>query len=93
MTATRKRLGFWQTALIIAVGLAGVAWVVVIINQAEADQPGLLAALAFWTTIPYIVAGAVAWHQRPDSKLGLLMVITGYVVLFTFLSWSSNSFL
>jgi len=93
VTATRKRLGFWQTALVITVGLAGVAWVVILINQADADQPGLLAALACWTTIPYIVAGAVAWHQRPDSRLGLLMVITGYVVLFTFLSWSSNTFL
>ena len=93
MAVTRKRLGVWQTYGIIAVGLAGVVWVVVLINQAEADQPGLLAALACWTTIPYIVAGAVAWHQRPDSRLGLLMVITGYVVLFTFLSWSSNALL
>lgn len=92
MADVRKRLGIWQTALIIAVGIAGVVWVVVLINQADADQPGLLAALAGWTTIPYIVAGAVAWRRRPDSRHGLLMVIAGYVVLLTFLSWSSNDF-
>ena len=93
VTATRKRLGVWQTAFIIAVGLAGVVWIVVLINQADADQPGLRAALACWTTVPYIVAGAVAWRRRPDSRLGLLMVIAGYVVVLTFLAWSSNDFL
>jgi len=89
----RVRPDLWQTALIIAVGLAGVVWVVLLINQAETDQPGLQAALACWTTVPYIVAGAVAWRLRPDSRLGLLMIIAGYVVVLTFLSWSSNEFL
>jgi signal transduction histidine kinase len=93
VAAARVRPDLWQQALIIAVGLAGAVWVVVLINQAEADQPGLRAVLASWTTVPYIVAGAVAWRRRPDSRLGPLMVIAGYVVVITFLSWSSNDIL
>jgi signal transduction histidine kinase len=93
VAAARVRPQLWQTALIIAVGLTGVVWIVVLINQAGTDQPGLRATLACWTTVPYIVAGAVAWRRRPDSRLGLWMVIAGYVVVLTFLSWSSNDFL
>jgi signal transduction histidine kinase len=91
--AARVRPDLWQTALIIGVGLAGVVWIVVLINQAGTDQPGLRATLACWTTVPYIVAGALAWRRRPDSRLGFLMVIAGYVVVLTFLSWSSNDIL
>jgi signal transduction histidine kinase len=75
------------------VGLAGVAWIVVLINRADPDQPGLISALAVWTTIPYIVGGAVAWRLRPDSRSGVWMVIAGYAALFTFLFWSDNDLL
>jgi signal transduction histidine kinase len=30
-----------------------------------------------WLSVPYIVAGLVAWWRRPDSRLGLLMVAGG----------------
>lgn len=92
MAAARERPGIWPTALIIAGGVAAAGWLVVLINQAETDQPGLRAALVCWTTIPYIVAGAVAWRRRPDSRLGPLMVMAGYVVVLAFLFWSTNEF-
>jgi signal transduction histidine kinase len=93
MAPGHVRPELWLTSLIIAAGVVGVSWIVVLINRADPDQPGLIAGLAIWTTIPYIVAGALAWRRRPDSMTGLWMVIAGYVVVLTFFSWSDNRFL
>jgi len=54
------------------------------------EQPGLLAALASWITLPYIMAGLVAWRRRPESRLGPLMVTAGFLSFASFLGWSSN---
>ena len=35
-------------------------------------------ALLEWITVPYVVAGLVAWRRRPDSRLGLLMIAGGF---------------
>src|SRR4051794_19020186 len=31
-----------------------------------------------WMSVPYIVAGLVAWWRRPDSRLGPLMIAGGF---------------
>ncbi|MGN6431562.1 MAG: histidine kinase [Gaiellaceae bacterium] len=36
-----------------------------------------------WLSVPYIVAGLVAWWQRPESRLGLLMVAGGFASAFS----------
>ena len=36
-----------------------------------------------WVSVPYIVAGLVAWWQRPESRLGLLMVAGGFASAFS----------
>ena len=36
-------------------------------------------ALLDWITVPYILAGLVAWLRRPDSRLGPLMITGGFV--------------
>jgi signal transduction histidine kinase len=35
-------------------------------------------ALLDWITVPYILAGLVAWLRRPESRLGLLMIAGGF---------------
>ena len=35
-------------------------------------------ALLDWITVPYILAGLVAWVRRPESRLGLLMIAGGF---------------
>ena len=35
-------------------------------------------ALLEWISMPYIVAGLVAWWRRPDSRLGVLMIAGGF---------------
>jgi signal transduction histidine kinase len=34
-------------------------------------------ALLDWVTLPFILAGLVAWYRRPDSRLGPLMICGG----------------
>ncbi len=39
---------------------------------------GIQVALLEWISIPYIAAGLVAWWRRPDSRLGMLMIVGGF---------------
>jgi signal transduction histidine kinase len=55
------------------------------------QQPGVQAALVDWMTLPYILAGLVAWWRRPDSRLGPLMVLAGFATFLAFLSWANAS--
>jgi signal transduction histidine kinase len=83
------------TVAVLAVGgvLAGVILIELAINGAEVDQPGLRASLACWVTLPYIGAGLIAWRRRPESRLGVLMVIAGFTTFLNFLNWSDNDLL
>lgn len=87
---THSRPGRWVVGVAILGAMAAGIVMVVLANQAGVDQPGLRATLACWTTIPYIIAGAIAWRRRPDSRLGVWMIITGFVTFLAFLNWSSN---
>ena len=50
-------------------------------------EPSVQAALMTWASLAYVVAGLVAWRQRPESRIGVLMLAAGCA---TFLaSWSS----
>src|SRR5256884_362747 len=43
------------------------------------DDVELIAVwLLDWVTVPYILAGAVAWLRRPESRLGPLMLAGGF---------------
>lgn len=89
----RAHLARWVTALIIAAGLATGAVLVVLAVNADLTETSLRASLAVWTSVPYIVAGALAWRLRPDSRLGFWMVVTGFVIAISFLNWSANDVL
>ena len=39
---------------------------------------GVQVALLEWISLPYIAAGLVAWWRRPDSRLGVLMIVGGF---------------
>ena len=39
---------------------------------------GIQVALLEWISIPFIAAGLVAWWRRPDSRLGVLMIVAGF---------------
>src|SRR5690242_14082712 len=55
----------------------------------ELSERGLQAALLNWITLPYILAGVIAWWRRPDSRFGPLMVGAGFTMFLSSLQWSS----
>lgn len=86
--------GRWTVVLLAAAGaLCGVTLLVLAVANAEVTQPVLRAALACWITIPYIVAGLIAWRRRPDSRLGVLMVAAGFASFLSFLNWANSDVL
>jgi signal transduction histidine kinase len=41
------------------------------------SEPGVQAALMNWITLTFVLAGLVAWHRRPESRIGPLMIAAG----------------
>jgi signal transduction histidine kinase len=79
--------------LIVALGCAAaVASVELAFASEELAEPGLHAALVNWITLPYIVAGVIAWARRPDSRFGPLMVVAGFAMFLSSLQWSAAAF-
>jgi signal transduction histidine kinase len=74
--------------------LAGCAAAAVSIQLAFASdhlaEPGLRAALLDWITLPYILAGLIAWWRRPDSRFGPLMVVAGFVMFLSSFQWANE---
>jgi signal transduction histidine kinase len=59
-------------------GAAGVALGVMAIALGVAnDVSEVQVALLIWVSVPYVLAGLVAWERRPESRLGALMVTGG----------------
>ena len=44
------------------------------------DAPNVQVALSQWISVPYVLAGLVAWWRRPDSRLGVLMIAGGFAI-------------
>jgi signal transduction histidine kinase len=81
------------SSLLWAGALAGCAAAVVSVQLAFASdhlaEPGLRAALLDWITLPYILAGLIAWWRRPDSRFGPLMVVAGFAMFLSSLQWAN----
>ena len=56
----------------------------------ELGEPLVIALLAVWITIAYVFGGLVAWSRRPASRFGPLMIVAGFLMFITALSWSTN---
>jgi signal transduction histidine kinase len=74
------------------VGLAGALTAVGVVLVAHSggslDRAGLRAAMVDWIAVPYILGGLIAWHRRPESRFGLLMIAAGFSMAATTLQWS-----
>jgi hypothetical protein len=78
-----------------ACALGGVTAVVCAFGLASASRdlvrPTLQASLLTAVTVPYLVAGLVAWTRRPASRLGPLMVVAGFTLALSSLQWSQQA--
>src|SRR5215204_700674 len=83
--------------LLWAVAVTGIAVLigVLILSLASArlEPSALRLFLVGWIVIPYAVSGALAWWRRPASRLGPLMLLTGFVMGLVPLQWSSQPLL
>jgi signal transduction histidine kinase len=57
---------------------------------ASLGEPLVVALLAKWLTVSYILCGLYAWWRRPESRFGPLMVAAGFVNFLSTLSWTTN---
>jgi signal transduction histidine kinase len=92
VAARPNRLALWAIA---PAGCAVAAFSVLLAltNEAigpELGEPLVIALLADWITLSYVLGGIVVWWCRPDSRFGPLMIIAGFVTFLSTLSWSSN---
>jgi signal transduction histidine kinase len=58
----------------------------------DLGEPLVVALLANWLTVSYILCGLFAWWRRPESRFGALMVAAGFANFISTLSWTTNDF-
>jgi signal transduction histidine kinase len=56
----------------------------------DLGEPLVIALLANWITIAYVVGGLLAWRRRPESRFGPLMIAAGFVNFLATLSWAGS---
>ena len=81
----------WAVAAIAAAALAAATGSVLLaVNSDHVTQPWLHASLFVWISLSYVLCGLVAWRRRPESRLGPLMVVAGFVTALSNLAWSND---
>jgi signal transduction histidine kinase len=71
---------------------AGSCAVYLALTNDEIPEPGVRAGLLVWVSLPYVLAGLVAWWRRPDSRLGTLMIAGGFAIFLSSLQWARTGF-
>ena len=72
-------------------GLAILTGVLILgVASARLEQSALRVFLIGWIVVPYVLSGVLAWWRRPASRLGPLMMLTGFVMGLTPMQWSSQ---
>ncbi len=88
VAALRRPYIFWAVAV---GGAAAVAYSSVIRLGSDADN--VQVALLEWISVPYVVAGLIAWWRRPGSRIGVLMVVSGIAISLAGLSSADSQHL
>ncbi len=78
----------WALWAIAVAGIGIIAGTLVLaLASNQLDRLGLQSLLVGWVVIPYVVSGILAWWRRPESRLGLLMLATGFATALAPLQW------
>jgi signal transduction histidine kinase len=73
LAPTSSRLWGTVAASLIAAACA----VAIVLSSDHIPAAGVHAALQVWGILGYTLAGVIAWWRRPDSRLGVLMLLAG----------------
>ena len=80
-----------QAWMLWAIAVAGIGIItgtlVLALASSQLDQLGLRSLLVGWIVVPYVVSGILAWWRRPASRLGPLMLATGFATALSPLQW------
>jgi len=78
----------WALWAIVVAGLGIIAGTLVLtLASDQLGTQGLRSLLVGWIVIPYVVGGILAWWRRPTSRLGPLMLATGFATALAPLQW------
>ena len=89
-----RRSRSWLLWAIAVAGIAVLTGVLILsLASARLEPSALRIFLVGWIVIPYVVSGLLAWWRRPASRLGPLMLLTGFVMGLVPLQWSSQPLL
>jgi signal transduction histidine kinase len=78
----------WALWAIAVAGIGIIAGTLVLaLASDQLDRLALQSLLVGWVVIPYVVSGILAWWRRPESRLGLLMLATGFATALAPLQW------
>jgi signal transduction histidine kinase len=54
-------------------------------------EPRIQVLLMVWMILPFVFGGLLAWARRPESRFGALMVVAGFGLAISNLSWANTS--
>src|SRR5919197_2271304 len=74
--AVRHPNPWWLGAFALLGCAAPARSIVLVLTRDDIDL--VQVALLDWITVPFILAGLVAWIRRPESRLGPLMIGGGF---------------
>jgi signal transduction histidine kinase len=55
----------------------------------DVAEPRLQGALIAWMILLYSLGGLLAWRRRPESRFGALMLVAGFGIFVSSLSWAN----
>ena len=81
LRSARPASGHWVRPALWLIGAgAGAALLAVMISDGTADVVGALGLIGAWS---FVASGLIAWRHRPDGRVGPIMVVVGFVWLFS----------
>jgi hypothetical protein len=84
-----RRSVLWGIALLGFASAGVLMWLA--LTSDHVNEPGLQGALTVWITLPYVLAGVIAWSRRPDSRFGPLMIAAGFTMFLSSLGWANTA--
>jgi signal transduction histidine kinase len=79
------------TIAIAGVAAAATSFTLTLVGEGvgvELGEPLVIAVLTALLTLSYVLCGLVAWRRRPDSRIGPLMIVAGFVNFVDTLVWA-----
>ena len=79
-------------AVVVAIGALAAATGSMLLALASdhLSLPALQSGLFIWISVSYVLCGLVAWHRRPESRFGPLMIAAGFGTALSNLAWAND---